>query len=107
VPGLGGDAIERVAGERGSGGVSGAQGVGGDAGAVEPRGFGSGAQHPGDDVSREGVEADWRPSASSRSLIITDVTARSCPGLGELDRAYPATDSSWVNRAPGVSPRAG
>jgi hypothetical protein len=58
VPGLGGDAVQRHAGECRGGGVPCAQGVGGDAGAVEACGFGAGAEHAGGDVAGERFEAD-------------------------------------------------
>ena len=46
-----GETVERDSGQGGGGGVAGAQGVGGDPGAVEPGGFGVGAEHAGDGVA--------------------------------------------------------
>lgn len=58
VAGLCRDPVQRNAGEGGGGGVSGAQGVRGDPGAVEAGGHRSFPEHPRDDVVAERLVTD-------------------------------------------------
>jgi hypothetical protein len=86
VSGLGGNPVQRHhPGQCCGGGVAGAQGVSGDAGAVESGGLGAGAEHTGDDVSRQRLEGD-RGGPDPREERARCLTAGDAPGVEGGDR---------------------
>jgi hypothetical protein len=85
MAGLGGDPVQRQAGEGGGSGVSGSQGVGGDPGAIEAGGDGAVSEHPGDDVVAERLVADPAgPDAGEQGtgLVAADLEPSSEGGDG-------------------------